>query len=89
LLMGEIAAQDDGADATLAADHYRYALAQATELGMRPLVAHCQLALAQWHRRAGDQARAREQMDAARTLYREMGVTLWLARVEAEEPVTA
>jgi len=28
-------------------------------------------------------------MDAARTLYREMGVTLWLARVEAEEPVTA
>jgi tetratricopeptide (TPR) repeat protein len=88
-LMGEIAAQDDGADAALAADHYRQALAQATELGMRPLVAHCQLALAQWHRRAGDQAKAREQMDAARTLYREMGVTLWLARVEAEEPVTA
>ena len=56
---------------------------------MQPLVAHCHLSLGQWHRRAGDRARAEEHMAIARALYREMGVTLWLAQVEAEQPVRA
>ena len=56
---------------------------------MRPLVAHCHLGLGQWHRRAGDRAKAQEHMAIARTLYREMDVTLWLAQVEAEQPVSA
>ena len=56
---------------------------------MRPLIAHCHLGLGQWHRRAGDPAKAHEHMAVARTLYREMDVTLWLAQVEAEQPVTA
>ena len=30
-----------------------------------------------------------EHMAIARTLYREMNVTLWLAQVEAEQPVSA
>ena len=77
----------DAAGAPTVEEHYREALALATELGMRPLIAHCHLGLGQWHRRAGDRAKAQEHMAIARTLYREMDVTLWLAQVEAEQPV--
>ena len=93
-LHGEIAARSDAADAADAAglptaeEHYRQALALATELGMQPLAAHCHLGLGQWHRRAGDPAKAQEHMALARELYRRMNVTLWLAQVEAE-PVSA
>ncbi|HTG51124.1 MAG TPA: hypothetical protein VL915_11575, partial [Gemmatimonadales bacterium] len=69
--------------------HYRQALVLAGELDMRPLIAHCHLGLGQWYRRAGDPAKAHEHMAVARTLYRELDVTLWLAQVEAEQPVTA
>ena len=82
--LGEIAAQTGAADTPTAAEHYRHALALATELGMRPLAAHCQLGLAQWHRATGDRARAEEHLAAARTLYREMNMTLWLAQTQAE-----
>ena len=57
---------------------------------MRPLAAHCHLCLGQWHGRAGrPRRRAEEHMTLARTLYREMGMTLWLAQVEAERPANA
>ncbi len=88
-LFGEIAAQNGASDSGIVEGHYRQALVLAGELGMRPLIAHCHLGLGQWHRRAGDPAKAHEHMAVARTLYREMDVTLWLAQVEAEEPVTA
>src|SRR5262249_26088036 len=42
-LLGEIAAHADPLDLQVAENHYRQALAQADELGMRPLVAHCHL----------------------------------------------
>ena len=67
----------------------RPVLVLAGELSMRPLIARCHLGLGQWHRRAGDPAKAHEHMAVARTLYREMDVTLWLAQIEADEPVTA
>jgi DNA-binding NtrC family response regulator/tetratricopeptide (TPR) repeat protein len=88
-LHGEIAAQSDAAGPLAAEEHYGQALALATELGMQPLAAHCHLGLGQWHRRAGDRAKAQEHMAIARTLYREMNVTLWLAQVEAEQPASA
>jgi DNA-binding NtrC family response regulator/tetratricopeptide (TPR) repeat protein len=88
-LLGEIAGQSDPVDPRAIEDHYREALALATELGMRPLTAHCHLGLGQWYRRAGDPARADEHMEGARTLYRDMNVTLWLARVEAAQPALA
>jgi tetratricopeptide (TPR) repeat protein len=40
-LLGEIAAHDDPPDVESAATHYHQALTLATELGMRPLQAHC------------------------------------------------
>ncbi|HEY7141072.1 MAG TPA: sigma 54-interacting transcriptional regulator [Methylomirabilota bacterium] len=88
-LFGEITAAGAAGGAPAVADHYRQALALATELGMRPLAAHCHLDLGQWHRRAGDHAKAQEHMERARALYREMNMTLWLAQVEAEQPAPA
>lgn len=88
-LHGEIAAQSDAAGPLTVEEHYRQALVLTTELGMQPLAAHCHLGPGQWHRRAGDRARAQKHMAIARTLYRGMNATLWLAQVEAEQPVSA
>ena len=44
-LLGAIASQHDPPDVATAEAHYRAAMTLATELGMRPLVAHCHLGL--------------------------------------------
>jgi predicted ATPase/class 3 adenylate cyclase len=64
--------------------HYREALALAGELGMRPLVAHCHLGLGKLYRRTNNRERAREHLTTATTMYREMGMTYWLEKAEAE-----
>jgi hypothetical protein len=61
-------------------------LALASELGMRPSVAHCYLGLGQLYRRAGDQVKAKEHLTTAATMYREMDMGFWLAKTEAETP---
>jgi transcriptional regulator with AAA-type ATPase domain/tetratricopeptide (TPR) repeat protein len=83
-LLGEIAAQADPLDLEAADAHYRQALARADELGMRPLVAHCHRGLGKLHRRAGDDTKAPEHLTTAATMYREMGMTFWLEKAEAE-----
>jgi tetratricopeptide (TPR) repeat protein len=83
-LLGEIAAQNDPLDAKTAAAHYRQALAHATDLGMRPLVAHCHLGLGKLYCRTGDDAKAAEHLTTATTMYREMGMTFWLEKIDAE-----
>ena len=62
----------------------RQALALADELGMRPLVAHCHLGLGTLYRRTGDRAKAEEHLTTATTMYREMGMTFWLEKADAE-----
>src|SRR5262249_4213568 len=57
-LLGEIAVHRAPPDADAAEYHYREALALATELGMRPLTAHCHLGLGKLYRRIGDRAKA-------------------------------
>jgi hypothetical protein len=56
----------------------------ATELGLRPLVAHCHLGLGRLSRRTGDQAKAHEHLTTATTLYRAMDMGFWLEKAEAE-----
>jgi hypothetical protein len=56
----------------------------AEELGMRPLVAHCHLGLGKLYRRTGKREQARERLATATTMYREMGMTYWLEKAEAE-----
>ena len=82
-IFGELTAETEG-ETPAAAEHYGHALVLATDLGMRPLAAHCQLGLAKWYRATGDQTQAEEHLTVARSLYRDMGLTLWLAQVQAE-----
>jgi len=59
-------------------------LVWATELGMRPLVAHCHLGLGKLYRWTRQQAQAREHLETATTMYREMEMGFWLEQAEAE-----
>jgi tetratricopeptide (TPR) repeat protein len=56
----------------------------ATELSMRPEVAHCHLGLGKLHRHTGDDAKAEEHLATATAMYREMGMTFWLEKADAE-----
>jgi tetratricopeptide (TPR) repeat protein len=63
---------------------YREAQVLAGDLGMRPLVAHCHLGLGKLSRRTGKREQAQEHLATATTMYREMGMTYWLEKTEAE-----
>jgi class 3 adenylate cyclase/tetratricopeptide (TPR) repeat protein len=81
-LMGDIAARREPPALEEARQHYGQALALASELGMRPLVAHCHLGLGQLYRRSGDGAKAEEHLTTARAMYREMDMGFYLAQAE-------
>jgi class 3 adenylate cyclase/tetratricopeptide (TPR) repeat protein len=83
-LLGEVMATADTPDFEYAADYYGRARARAIELGMRPLVAHCHLGLGKLYRRTDKREQAREHLATATTMYREMGMTYWLEKAEAE-----
>ena len=83
-LLGEVAAHREPSEIELAQTHYRQALALATELGMRPLVAHCHLGLGKLYRRTGQREQAHEHLTTATTMYREMGMAYWLEKSAAE-----
>jgi hypothetical protein len=65
-----------------AGDTYRQALA--TELGMRPLVAHCHFGLGKLYRQTNKREQAREHLTTASTMYREMDMQFWLKKAEVE-----
>jgi tetratricopeptide (TPR) repeat protein len=81
-LLGEIALHRDALD--VAQSHYGQALTLATELGMRPLVAHCHLGLGKLSRRTGKREQARDHLTLATTMYREMDMRFWLEQAEVE-----
>ena len=82
-LLGEYAAHRGLLESEKAEAHYRQALAQAEELGMRPLQAHCHLGLGTLYAANGQRELARTALDAAIALYRAMEMTLWLPQAEA------
>jgi len=77
-LLGDITTHPEKFDAESGAAYYREALALAQLHGMRPLVAHCHLGLAKLYHRVGKPEDARENLTAATTSYREMGMDFWL-----------
>ena len=81
-LAGDIASAAGADDAER---FYREALTLAVELGMRPLVAHCHLGLGKLYQRTGKRDPAQEHLTTATTMYREMGMTYWLEKAEAED----
>jgi tetratricopeptide (TPR) repeat protein len=83
-LLGEIHAHGEPAGLGAAEDWYRQALTLATELGMRPLVAHCHLGLGKLYRRTGQREQADEHLTMATTMYREMDMRFWLEKAVAE-----
>jgi tetratricopeptide (TPR) repeat protein len=85
-LLGDIAARREPPESDQARDHYRQALALAEELGMRPLVAHCHLALGKLSAKIGRRAEARTELSTAIDLYRTMDMTFWLPQAEAALP---
>jgi uncharacterized protein HemY len=70
-------------DIALAESYYGQAIALATGLGMRPLVAHCHLGLGTLYVRTGDRAKATEHLKTAAMMYREMDMAFWLGKAEA------
>jgi tetratricopeptide (TPR) repeat protein len=82
--LGDAEAHGDEPNVTAAHAWYQQALALATELGMRPLVAHCHLGLGKLFRRTGKRREAQERLTTATTMYREMDMRFWLEQAEAE-----
>ncbi len=83
-VLGAITAAGCSADPGASATLYQQGLALAVELGMRPSAAHCHLGLGTLYRRTGDRAKAEEHLTTATTMYREMGMTFWLEKADAE-----
>jgi len=54
------------------------------EFGLRPLIAHRHLGLGKLHRRTGKREQAPEHLTTPTTMYREMEMTYWLEKTEAE-----
>jgi tetratricopeptide (TPR) repeat protein len=85
-LVGDVTSAGDGGDAEV---YYREALALATELDMRPLIAHCHLGLGKLYHSTEKRAQAQEHLTTATTMYRDMGMTYWLEKAEAEQKTRA
>jgi class 3 adenylate cyclase/tetratricopeptide (TPR) repeat protein len=84
-LLGEVEAQGASPRTGEQAERrYAEGLALASELGMRPLVAHCHLGLGKLYRRTGKREQAHEHLTTATTMYREMDMRFWLEQGEAE-----
>jgi class 3 adenylate cyclase/tetratricopeptide (TPR) repeat protein len=77
-------AEVDLSGAQQAEDTYRQALALATELGMRPLAAHCHLGLGKLHATTDQRDKAREHLGTATTMYCEMDMQFWLKQADVE-----
>ena len=82
-LLGDVHSRE-AAEAEQEREAYWQALALASELGMRPLIAHCHFALAKLDRRRSKREEAREHLTTAITLYGEMDTKLWLEQAQTE-----
>jgi hypothetical protein len=81
-LLGEIALRGDPPDVVQAETRYQQALTLASELGMRPLVAHCTwVSVLSTSPPVEEQARL--ALSTVIALYRAMAMTLWLPQAEA------
>src|SRR5262249_52446360 len=83
-ILADIAMHPDRFDRESAESSYRDALALAEPRGMRPLVAHCHAGLANLYRRTDKRQQSDEHLRTAIAMYRDMGMTSWLEKAEAE-----
>jgi tetratricopeptide (TPR) repeat protein len=64
--------------------HYGAAMTLASELEMRPLLAHCHLGLGRLYRRTSKTEQAREHLTTATAMYGEMDMRFWLEQAQTE-----
>jgi tetratricopeptide (TPR) repeat protein len=83
-LAAEVATQREPLDVARAEDLYRQAMQQAERLGLRPLTARCHLGLGSLYRRGGKDRAARDHLETAAALFRDMRMRLWSDRAGAE-----
>jgi predicted ATPase/class 3 adenylate cyclase len=83
-LVAEVASHGPRPDVGTAKANYGTSIALASELGMRPLLAHCHLGLCRLYRQTGKREQAHEHLTTATKMYREMNMRFWLPKVEAE-----
>jgi DNA-binding SARP family transcriptional activator len=81
--LGTLEARRDGAEGSRASELYEQALAMAEELGMRPLVARCQLDAGGLLLATGHRGRAREHLERAAATFRELDMPCWLTQAES------
>lgn len=83
-LLAQLAAlgEPDGSMHPQAVARLRLALTLATERGMRPLAAHCQLDLARILAKTGEGNEARKLLDSALNVFRELGLAPDALKVE-------
>jgi len=86
LLLAECASRG-GADSAEATRRYLDALALTTELGMRPLAAHCHAGLWRLYRRLDQSAQGETHLTSAAAMYREMGMRFWVSQLEREAAI--
>ena len=67
-LLGEIASLHDSPDISTAEAHYDAAITLASELEMRPLIAHCHFGLGRLYRRTGKCGQAQDHLTTATAL---------------------
>jgi DNA-binding SARP family transcriptional activator/tetratricopeptide (TPR) repeat protein len=88
-IRGEIALRHEPSDVVSAERCFREAAALAAERDMRPLLAHCHFGLGRLYQATGKHPDAREHVAAAAILYRDMGMTYWLDRLETDRSPAA
>ena len=81
-LQGGIAVSSGNPDR--AEEKYREALGIATELGMRPLVAHCHRGFAKLYQGTPKREEAQAHLSTAMAMYREMRMTYWLENAQRQ-----
>ena len=82
-VMGEIAAAGNPSDFEAAHTFYMRAKALAEELGMRPLLARCDLGLGRMYRRTGGFTKAEGHLVTAARQFCELDSQFWLEQAEA------
>ncbi|MGH7314735.1 MAG: AAA family ATPase [Candidatus Rokuibacteriota bacterium] len=83
-LLGEIASGRESLDPDDAGGFYHEATALAADLGMQPLLAHCQFGLGKLYRRAGRRQTSLEALTGAAERFRNLDMTGWLDKAAAE-----
>jgi len=84
-ILGEILSHQAPPEVKQAEAAYREGLALASELGMRPLLAHCHVGLGALYHQMGRLDEARSALSVAIQMYHSMDMEFWLARVQSME----